>query len=415
MNYPILSKLYYKDKKHYISEAENRKNSISSKILSFSINNNPAFYINCQEMTCLLIEVYQKLVKLKKLISDVPGVALESYASSCLIDEILLTNDIEGVYSTKKEISDILKNSKPKSQDSKKRLVGLVRKYSLLASDKNYTIDLANSENLRSLYDEIVASEIDENDLPDGRLFRKESVSIVSVTDREKHKGISPPEEKIIEAVEQAFHILYDDSIPKIIRIALFHYFIGYIHPFYDGNGRLSRFISSYYIKEELDLLIALRLSHSIKNNKKAYYSAFDYVNDPKNLGDTTPFILMFLEMLIESENSLLDKLEHGTDQLNYYGNILVKIGEEMPEKHKNIFFILIQSKLFGDEDFDITSLSEALDISVPALRNQINEIHETEYKDVLVKKRKGHKYTYSIDLDKIESYLHIIEQDEKA
>lgn len=403
MEYPILSKLYYKNNRLYTSEAEKRKTSFSSKILPFSINNYPAFYVNCQEMTYLIVEVYQKLIRIKQLTRIVPKVALNSYAHSCLIDEVLLTNDIEGICSTRKEISDIL-NSKLKGEDSKVRLEGLVRKYSLLASDDKYKIELIKSENLRILYDEIVASEINIHDLPDGKLFRKESVSVVSVTDKEKHRGVSPPEDKIIEAVDQAMVILSDESIPALIRIALFHYFIGYIHPFYDGNGRLSRFISSYYIREELDLLVALRLSHSIKNNKKAYYSGFDIVNDPKNYGDTTPFIIMFLEMLIESENSLIEKLEHGIDKLNYYSNLLEQFGYEILERYKDIIFVLIQNKLFGDEDFDITTLSNALKISIPALRNQINELRNTKLKDVILVQRTGHKFTYYVDLEKIES-----------
>ena len=44
-----------------------------------------------------------------ELIYHVPEIALRQYTKKCLIDEIRMTNQIEGVNSTKKEINDILK------------------------------------------------------------------------------------------------------------------------------------------------------------------------------------------------------------------------------------------------------------------------------------------------------------------
>ena len=61
------------------------------------------------------------------------------------------------------------------------------------------------------------------------------------------HSGIYP-EEKLNEAMTAALDFLNDDNIDILIRISAFHYLFGYIHPFYDGNGRTSRFISSHLL-----------------------------------------------------------------------------------------------------------------------------------------------------------------------
>ena len=69
--------------------------------------------------------------------------------------------------------------------------------------------------------------------------------------------------------IELKVNDLNNDDINFLIRIAVFHYAFGYIHPFYDGNGRTSRFISSYLLSQRLEDLVSFRLSYTIKLNIK--------------------------------------------------------------------------------------------------------------------------------------------------
>lgn len=72
------------------------------------------------------------------------------------------------------------------------------------------------------------------HNLPDGILFRKENVNVVSST-KIIHQGVYP-ESKIIKDIDDTLSILNNPDLPYLVRVALFHYFLGYIHPFYDGN-----------------------------------------------------------------------------------------------------------------------------------------------------------------------------------
>ena len=403
MEYPILSKLYYKDREKYNGECLARKESVSATVLPLFIHGQQAFYMNCPQMTSLLCEIYKQLQQLKKESRELPGVAYGRYARNCLIDEVLLTNDLEGVYSTKKEISEIL-DASGKDAEKKARLRGMVLKYEkLLRSDKG-DVDLHSCEGIRALYDEIVLAEIPENRWPDGKIFRKDQVSVVTVTERERHRGVAPPEKNVVEHMSAALQLLDDGDIPPLIGIALLHYFIGYIHPFYDGNGRLSRFISSYLIKRELDTLVALRLSYAIKNNTRRYYTAFDLANDRKNCGDTTPFILSFLEIILDAEKSLREKFQQGFERYSYYTRLIQPLEAKWSNDEMSVLFVMIQNELFGSEPFDVQGLADAMGMSQSKLRLLLKNLMRSEVADAVKTERKGHRLTYGVDLESLEA-----------
>lgn len=110
----------------------------------------------------------------------------------------------------------------------------------------------------------------------------------------------------MIEAMDAALKILHSQDFPLLVRLGLFRYFFAYIHPFYDGNGRTNRFITSYFLKKNFHLLLGLRLSVYIKRNRKAYYKLFEEADSEINRGDLTPFLQGFLKILLGTiENTI--------------------------------------------------------------------------------------------------------------
>ena len=281
MNYLSLYKASFKNNINYkelYNERFNMPNTIHFPIM---INDNPSFlYLNEEVLS---------------LIEDIQTLSDKVTRANPLIEEIIATNAIEGIVVNKEEVIDLLNTNQPKEY---KRLYGLVNKYrDILLKDKEF-VPITDSLKLREVYNYILIQDIkksDQHNIPDGLIFRRDIVNIVSST-KTIHKGIYP-ESKVIEAVDSALKILNDNKLPCILRVAIFHYFLGYIHPFYDGNGRISRYISSYYLSQTLDPIVALRLSIACKNRQKDYYEAFKITNNARNLGDITYFAIMFLDI----------------------------------------------------------------------------------------------------------------------
>ena len=397
MEYELLSKIIYKKPTEYESIYDARFNSEASIKLPIKIHENVGFIFNTNEITKLLVKIYKTINKINLLRTHLPNIAINSYIIKSLKDEIALTNEIEGVRSTRKEIEDAIDSIK---NDKSARFKGLVDKYFKLIS--NEIIPLNNCEDIRTIYDALVLPEIEKENLPDGILFRKEPVQVVSATQKEKHRGIMP-ESKIIESLDLCLDFLKNDDIDSLTKISAFHYLFGYIHPFYDGNGRTSRFISSYLIKNELDVLLALKLSYTVKNNINKYYKAFDVCNDRKNKGDITFFVVTFLELLSQASDDLYTKIADLNDQLNYYNNIINMLVNEkvLNDKQAKCIFILCQNRLFDDTYMNMNTFTELLEKSDTTTRKILKSL---ESKNLLVKSRNKNQYLYSANLDSLSS-----------
>ena len=395
MSYVLLSHLYYKDKNEYKALYEQRISAESTRVLPIKIGNHRAFYCLCPEIHSISMQIMQLDKKISQIQNELPNAALIQFANRCLVDEIKLTNDIEGVYSTRKELVSVLNEVSNKAE--KKRFYGLLNKYKMLISGNEFA--LSTSTDIRDIYNDLVLKEVSEDcvdNVPDGEIFRKDMAEVTTPTQKVIHKGVYP-ETKIIQLMEQALNILNQKEIPILVRISVFHYLFGYIHPFYDGNGRTSRFISSYLLSKEFEFLIGFRLSYTIKAHIKEYYDAFKECNDEKNLGDLTPFIIMFLNIILESFQNLYDALEKRINHLLKFSNV-IESNSKMSDELKAFANILIQVSLFSNEGITKKQLGLELDISESTVNKRLTKLREMG----LLLEEKCKPAKYMMDLNKL-------------
>ena len=392
--YVLLKSLYYDHKEEYEALYESRFNSNECVHLNFSIANNPAFFLETPELMKKVVEITRLDKAISQLSNSLPGIALKQYINKCLIDEIVITNNIEGVHSTRKEIGEILDDLEGKSD---KRFFVLVNKYNALITGSY--VSIKDSRDIRELYDEMFLTEIiEENpkDAPDGEIFRKDHVNVVDSRQKVIHHGLYP-ESKIISSMDDAINILNDDDIDPLFRISIFHYLFGYIHPFYNGNGRLNRFISSYYLANTLESIMGYRLSYTIKENINKYYKSFKVVNEEINKGDITPFIFTYLDFIKESAINLRDGLVEKAKRLELFAKQLASLPYGNDEKYSRLYYYLLQASLFSEIGISTSELLQYLNVSRPTLQKRLNNIDESNL--LITEKRDLNKF-YQLNLD---------------
>lgn len=392
--YVLLKSLYYDHKEEYETLYESRFNSNECVHLNFSIANNPAFFLETPELMKKVVEITRLDKAISQLSNSLPDIALKQYINKCLIDEIVITNNIEGVHSTRKEIGEILDDLEGKSD---KRFFGLVNKYNALITGSY--VSIKDSRDIRELYDEMFLTEIiEENpkDAPDGEIFRKDHVNVVDSRQKVIHHGLYP-ESKIISSMDDAINILNDDDIDPLFRISIFHYLFGYIHPFYNGNGRLNRFISSYYLANTLESIMGYRLSYTIKENINKYYKSFKVVNEEINKGDITPFIFTYLDFIKESAMNLRDGLVEKSNMLELFAKQLSSLPYGNDEKYSRLYYYLLQASLFSEIGISTGELLQYLNVSRPTLQKRLKNIDESNL--LITEKRDLNKF-YQLNLD---------------
>lgn len=394
--YMLLKSLYYDHKKEYEALYESRFNSGDCVHLNFVIGNNPAFFMETPELIKKVVEITRLDKEIFELSRALPKIALTQYINKCLIDEIVITNNIEGVHSTRKEIGEILDDLEDKSD---KRFFGLVRKYEALMTGSYPYIN--DNQDIKALYDEMFLPEIikeNPKDAPDGEMFRKGPVDVVDPAQRVIHHGLYP-ESEIIGSMNDAISILNDTNIEPLFRISIFHYLFGYIHPFYNGNGRLNRFISSCYLANTLESIMGYRLSYTIKENINSYYKSFKIVNEEINKGDVTPFIFTYLDFIEESAMNLRNGLSEKKRMLETFSNHIVELPYGDDEKYSSLYYILLQAALFSEIGVSTAELLQYLNVTRPTLQKRLSYIADN---DLLITEKRDVNKFYRLNIDNI-------------
>lgn len=398
VQYKTLRKAFHDPNTDEMALYRSRLESEFAIKIGCNIGEYPAFCVITPELSSTLARTAVLDKEILRLSQQLPGKAIEDYMNACLIDEIVLTNEIENVHSTRREISEVLDNLE--KNDRHKRFHGIVAKYNMLL--KGEDVPLNTCADIRKLYDDLVLNEIKEADpkrVPDGHYFRTESVSVVDGAEREIHKGVTP-ESAIIEMMQCMLDFLGKEDVPLLVRVGAAHFLFGYIHPFYDGNGRTNRFISSYMISTEYETLVGLRLSYAIKEEIDQYYKAFTTCEHPLNKGDLTPFVIAFASIVIAGMERLRDALRERDENLRRCEKLArILFGEENEELFR-LACVLIVGRLFAVYGATAEEMCRALGVSRQTLYKRIKVLRNS---DLVLIEKVARKTYYACNLEELE------------
>lgn len=335
------------------------------------------YYIPTMKTIDLINSISKDDIILVSLYEKLPPLAKKAFFIDMISSELKSTNDLEGiktdkeelVYTTKKLIDD-------SSYKEKMRFSNVINSYLELEKD-NLNLPL-DSKDIRKIYNQVALGEIDKKNLPDGKYFRKGPVYIKK-NNKIIHTGVektNSTEEYIIVLIERLLNFInQEDKYNSLIKNAIFHYYFSYIHPFYDGNGRTNRFISSIYLKKDYSWLTALSLAQGSNEYRHLYLKAFDNTNQFSMQGELNFFVDSFLEILNLGQNILKENLENKIILLE---SSIKKVKADKRINNDSLLVdisnMAIELHLFSFNDYiDIKTLEKHFGYSNQSLRSKLN------------------------------------------
>lgn len=222
-----------------------------------------------------------------------PQNSAQLYGTQAMEREILSTFTIEQIDTSRSSVRRILSGYAP-TNEREQRIYGMKRGLEFIADPNNKI----SEETIYQLYQMVIDAFLPEEDqLLPGQRYRHDHVYIVG--DKLEHTGL--PWNKLAGYMEQlvAF-IQQDSSINDLWKAALIHFYLAYLHPYFDGNGRMARLLHLWYLVQQgYSSALFVPLSEYIEHSRKKYYDAFSLVEQNARISsvlDVTPFLLYFTE-----------------------------------------------------------------------------------------------------------------------
>ena len=392
-----MNKLFYNlgSMEQRIEKVEERKNYDSTLQIGLKIkpekqkNKYDLYYVPTLETMNIIRKINLEDKRIAELYEKLPDIAKESFYIDIVSSEIQNTNNIEGVESKREDIvytaKKVVKNNINNKNDNLKFL-SIVRSYTAI---KNMNDDSTSDESvrkindvkdIRKIYDSITVEGVAEENLPDGELFRK-GVVYIQGKKGTLHDGVSNADnsEPIIKELLSKLVDFINTQDCNLIKNAIFHYYFGYVHPFYDGNGRTARFISSLILQEEYSWLTACSLSQGVNKKRNLYLKAFESTNSLAMQGEMNFFVDSFLKLINIGQTEILENLYSKTILLEAAYDV-IKSDERVvsDEKMFNIVYSAVQMYLFGNNDYiEIKDIEDLADCGNAKARKYANNLCE--------------------------------------
>ena len=245
-----------------------------------------------------------------------PQSANGSFGLKAMEDEITSTLMIESIDFNRDSVRRILQGYAP-SDEQENRIYGMKKGLEFIADPSN----AISEENIFDLYDMAVGQYLDGDDkLIPGEKYRHDSVFIIG-QDIE-HTGLSHQKlpaymKRLVDFARQG------DSMNDLLKAAVIHFSIAYLHPYFDGNGRMARLMHMWFLRHQgYSSALSIPLSSYIERSRKHYYNAYSLCEENAKISNTmdiTPFLVYFIEHVYNK----LDDSSLRTDTLNVFAQAL--------------------------------------------------------------------------------------------
>lgn len=313
-----------------------------------------------------------------------PQSSNEAFGLKAMEDEIASSLTIESIDFSRDSVRKILRGYAP-GDESENRIFGMKKGLEFISDPDNEITE----DNIHTLYDIGIGQYLLGNDkLKPGVFYRHDSVYIIG--QELEHTGL--PYEKLPEYMSKFVTFINAEStMNDLLKAAVIHFYIAYLHPYFDGNGRMARLIHLWYLKRQgYSSTLFIPFSSYIERSRKGYYSAYSLVEGNAKISgvmDVTPFLVYFIE-------NVYNKLGSALPQVNTMATFNKALDDgQITEKEKNLWNFALSA--YGNGEFSTKQLER--DFGNAAYATIRGFVLKFEDLGLLSAQKYGNKVKYSV------------------
>ena len=232
-----------------------------------------------------------------------PQSSTQLYGTKAMEEEIISTFTIEQVDFSRDSVRKILSGFAP-ADESENRIYGMKKGLEFISNPVNRITETS----IHQLYETAIGAYLPEEDrLHPGRFYRHDSVYVVG--SRVEHTGL--PWQQLSERMGELVRFIHEESDSNdLLKAALIHFYVAYLHPYFDGNGRMARLMHLWYLVQQgYSSALFVPLSEYVNKSRKGYYDAYTLAEENARISgvlDVTPFLVYFIENVYHKLNGVL-------------------------------------------------------------------------------------------------------------
>lgn len=327
-------------------------------------------------------------VSMPEALADSVG-ARKRFLQSSLIEEAIRSSQLEGAATSRRVARDMLRSGRPPRTHGERMILNNFRALEFIRGQ----VDEPLSPELLFGLHRIVSEGTLENPDAAGRLQRpdEDRVNVFDLTGEVLH--VTPPAEQLPARLEALCSFANGETAAEgflhpVIRAILLHFWIGFDHPFEDGNGRTARALFYWAMKRSgYRLTEYLSISRILREAPGQYIRSYLYTESDER--DTTYFLLYQLEVIRRAIEELYAYLASKTAEVREVEQV---IRQSRRFNHRQLA-LLADAVRHGDRQYTFASHGRSHDVTYQTARTDLLELREL---GLLRLERVGRKFIFS-------------------
>ncbi len=308
------------------------------------------------------------------------GTFKHEFLANAAVEEAITSAIHEGANSTRSKAKALIASGdKPKNKDEWM----LINNYHAMKWIKDNSNLPVSTELILRIHEIVTKNTLEGDDVNFCGKLRDDAVYVTSHLGI-KHEGVK--HDKLTEALNEAIKSTTDHPrfLHSLLKGIILHYFIAFIHPFFDGNGRTARTLFYFKgMKNNLKFVELLSVSADLKRHGNKYEKSFELVKEHEF--DMTYFI----DFCLDSLSTALNQVEKKVNYLIDITKLIDSIGINSNQVALLQRMVLNKYGEIAIEEY-ATNIGKSREIA----RKELKQLFA---KKILKEEKKGKKFVYLV------------------